>query len=57
MDKIKNHLQANDEITMLIENMISNEEETQAMNKIINAIGTKQITQFNFNCFVSDNLL
>ena len=48
MDKIKNHLQANDEITMLIENMISNEEETQAMNKIINAIGTKQITQFNF---------
>lgn len=52
-EKIENHLQANEEITMLIENMISNEDEMHAMNKIINAIGTKKITQHNFYRHVS----
>jgi hypothetical protein len=53
MKVISNQTETMQEIKMLIEDMISQEDETQTMHKIITAIGTQKITQANFYFLVN----
>jgi len=53
MKVISNQTETMQEIKMLIEDMISHEDQMQSMAKIIDAIGTKKITQSNFYFLVN----